>query len=242
MVCRERTGLRVAEGRAVVAAPRWWAVALFWATALCCLAVPWNAECQAEISATAAPVLPRMAVVAVTNESAEEDFNSLLIVEGISNLLAQEFYDSGRYQPVEDKPEIISRVHELLASSAAGRLSAGSVLAADGAAVAGELGCAALVSATVKEVKKARSRSMIGPFSSAKVEVTVVVEVALREGEGPIAKAIGQGTGVTKSKGVFFQVRQDKVHFDQTSVGRAVQDALHEAVVQLLQGEKGRSS
>ena len=172
--------------------------------------------------------LARLAVVGVTNASAESELSDLLIAQGIAQLSAQELYDTGMFIPVEDNPEIAGRVAELIALAIQG---GGDGIPPDRLLATGrELGCDTVATVRITRFGKSRSKAGFGPFSSARVEVEIEVEVSLKdEGRAPIA-ARGTGSGTTKSQAFLFQIRKDKVNFDQTSVGRATQDAVREAV------------
>ena len=172
--------------------------------------------------------LLRLAVVGVSNATDEPEFGKLLIAQGIAHLVAQELYDTGRYVPVEDNAEISGRIEELVARAAlSSEATADSV---DRAA----LGCDAVASARIVKFDKSRFRGFAGPFSSSKVKVELTVEVSVREGENPPLKGQGSGSGTTKARGVLFQIREDQVHFAQTSVGQATQEAVAQAVAGLM--------
>lgn len=170
--------------------------------------------------------LLRLAVVGVSNETGETEFGQLLIAQGIAQLVAQELYDTGRYVPVEDSPEITARVDELLERA---------LLSPDESVGSRqvELGADAVATAKIKRFSKSRMRSFMGPFSSAKVDIEIEVEVSVQEADHAPVVGTGKGKGATKSRGVLFQVREDKVHFDQTSVGMATQEAVRQAVTEL---------
>ena len=172
--------------------------------------------------------LLRLAVVGVSNATEEPEFGKLLIAQGIAHLVAQELYDTGRYVPVEDNGEISGRIGELLARAA---LSSEAMMDTVDRA---ELGCDAVASARIVKFDKSRFRGFAGPFSGSKVEVEITVEVSVREGENPPLKGQGSGSGTTKARGVLFQIREDQVHFDQTSVGQATQEAVAQAVAGLM--------
>jgi len=179
--------------------------------------------------------LLRLAVVGVSNATDEPEFGKLLIAQGIAHLVAQELYDTGRYVPVEDNAEISGRIEELLARAAIS--PEGVADSVDRAA----LGCDAVASARIVKFDKSRFRGFAGPFSSSKVDVEITVEVSVREGENPPVKGQGSGSGTTKARGVLFQIREDQVHFDQTSVGQATQEAVAQAVAELMsQVEEGQ--
>lgn len=174
--------------------------------------------------------LHRLAVVGVANRTGEGEFSNLLIAQGIAQLVAQELYDTGSFVPVEDNPEITGRINELLALSA--RSGSGET---DDPALnsAGDLGCEAVATVKIVKFSKSRSKGGIGPFSSARVEVAVEVEISLKDGDKPVVTVHGRGTGVTKSQAVLFQVRKNKINFDQTSAGQATLEAVREAVAKL---------
>jgi hypothetical protein len=177
--------------------------------------------------------LLRLAVVGVSNETDEAEFGKLLIAQGIAQLVAQELYDSGRYVPVEDSLEITARVDELQARAAFSSDTEGSEIRQN------ELGADAVATAKIKKFSKSRMRSFMGPFSSAKVDIEIEVEVSVQESDHAPVAGTGKGIGTTKSRGVLFQVREDKVHFDRTSVGMATQKAVHQAVVGLMKKMEG---
>lgn len=175
--------------------------------------------------------LPRLAVVGVANKTGEGEFSNLLIAQGIAQLVAQELYDTGGYVPVEDNPEITGRINELLARSAQAESGEAE---SDTALDSGQaLGCEAVATVKIVKFSKSRSKGGLGPFSAAKVEITVEVEVSLKDRDKPVVKAQGRGTGVTKSQSFLFQVRKDKINFDQTSAGQATLEAVKAAVAKL---------
>lgn len=175
----------------------------------------------------------RLIVAGVNNQSGDIEFDNLLISQGIISLVAQEFYNSGKYIPIEDNPEIIDSIHNLVTHSVTENQEIkrrNSIFSSKVLALASQIKSDALTSVTIKKLKKSRTRSMFGPFTTATVRIHLEVEVFLQKKGEPITSAIGRGTGSTKSQGVLFQIRADKVHFDKTSVGQALQQAIHQAV------------
>lgn len=170
----------------------------------------------------------RVAIVSVSNETDEAEFNKLLIARGIAHLVAQELYDTGRFVPVEDNPEITRRIDELLALSATGRQ------ADDIAALKKQLRCDAIAHARVKRFSKSRMRGFMGPLSGSNVNIEMDVEVTLQEGDRKPLNATGSAMATTKARGILFEVRNDKIHFDKTSVGQATRDAVRQAVQKMF--------
>lgn len=175
--------------------------------------------------------LLRLAVVGVSNRSGEGEFSQLLIAQGIAQLVAQELYDTGEFVPVEDNPEITGRIDELLALSAA--TGSGEAEEAKALAAGRELGCDAVATVKIVKFAKTRSKGGFGPFSAAKVEIGLEVEVTLKVGDRPPVSARGKGTGITHSHSFLFQVRKDKVNFDKTTAGQATMEAVKAAVAKL---------
>lgn len=173
--------------------------------------------------------LSRLAIISVSNETDEPEFNNLLIARGIAHLVAQEFYDTGRFVPVEDNPEITQRITELMTLSIAGKQQE------DAASLRKQLGCEAIAYAKVKRFSKSRMRGFMGPLSGSNVNIEMDVEVTLQEGERKTVAAIGSSTATTKARGVLFEVRNDKIHFDKTSVGMATHDAVRQAVKKMFE-------
>jgi hypothetical protein len=181
--------------------------------------------------------LKRIAVVSVVNQSKEPEFNNLLIAQGIAHLVAQELYDTGKYIPVEDNPEITKKIGELV------KLSSSSINPAseltDPESIKKLLGCDVIVTTKILSFSKSRSRMFAGPFSGATVEVNIDVEISLQENKDKTISETGSGSGKTHSRGILFEVRNDKVHFDKTSVGQATQEAVQKAVTKLVKGKEG---
>ncbi len=171
----------------------------------------------------------RLAIVSVSNETEEPEFNNLLIAQGIASLVAQEFYDTGRFVPVEDNPEITKRISDLMTLSVTDRKQV------DSTAIRKQLGCEAIAYARVKRFSKSRMRGFAGPFSGSNVNIEMDVEVTLQEGERIALTSMGSSTATTKARGILFEVRNDKIHFDKTSVGLATQDAVRQAIKKMFE-------
>ena len=174
----------------------------------------------------------RLAVVAVTNQTGENVFSDMLIIQGMANLLAQDFFDSGLFVPVEDNPEILSRIKNLLAVYSQRPLE---LKDKNFDETFRALACDAVTSATLVEMNKSRLSGFSAIFSGAKTTITIKVRVELKMPDGHVYEATGEGEGVTKAVGAFFQIRNDQVAFDKTTVGRAVKQAIAEAVKNILE-------
>ena len=163
-------------------------------------------------AAAAAPV--PLKVAPTENRSGDKRFDDLLVIQGITNLVAQELYDTGLFVPIEEKAEIGARIREL------------------GGKRTGKEALAEAVAAVTK-VRVSRLRGVLGLFGGARTTVRTTVEVGVRIRGRPEIRATGTAKAVTKAAGAFFEVRNDKIAFDATSTGRMVQEAVHRAVQEI---------
>ena len=171
----------------------------------------------------------RFVVVKVDDKTGHKGWENHLIAYGIRNVVNSELFDTGRYIPVEDRHEITDKIDYLITSqwakqSVDGRLS---VLDQE---IMDNSDC--VVSVVVRDFKVKRTRS-IGLFAAAKTTIKITVDIELKHNDGSVQKVSGSGKGVTKSLGILFQIREDKVHFNETTVGQATQKAIHNAIAKL---------
>jgi len=140
----------------------------------------------------------------------------------------QKLHDTGQYVPVEDNPEIVDAVEKLVND----QWKRGAAFYTEKGAekIAQDLGLDAVAYARAKKFSTRRRRGFSGPFSSSKTTVIIDIDVYLKEKGKALRKASGRGKSSTRSVGVFFQVRKDKVYFDETTVGKAAAQALENAV------------
>jgi len=170
----------------------------------------------------------RLAVIGVKNEIHRDEWDNQLIGYGISQLLLQRLFDTGHYCAIEQRPEIIKEINRLIDAHWKG--PAAIYDHKDAQRIANEIGSEAVAYAKVVNFSKKRSRGFLGPFSASKTTVNVQVEVYLKEMSAPVRVSKGNGEAITKSTGVLFRIRDGKIYFDQTAVGRATDQAITQAV------------
>ncbi len=190
----------------------------------CCLLLP-----PATVLAQDSAAKIRCVVTKIIDNTNNDGWKDQLIAYGIRNIVNNELYDTGKYIPVEDDPEMMQQIDKLIASNWQAAVNT------DGAVdveqqVKQIADC--LVTVTVRDFKVKRRRS-IGLFSAAKTTIKITVDVELKHNDGTLLKVTGSGKGVTKSMGILFQIREDKVHFNETTVGQATQEAIHNAIKKL---------
>ncbi|MEW5735433.1 MAG: hypothetical protein AB1921_11290 [Thermodesulfobacteriota bacterium] len=172
-----------------------------------------------------------LAMAGVENRIDRPEWKDQLVGYGVSHLVLQGLYDTGCFVPIEQNPEVAEKAKKLIALTWAGEATPYTPGALDGAAC--ELSAQAVAFARTLDFSVCRSRGFAGPFSAAKTTVTVTVEVGVKEPGKPEIVAQGKGSGQTRSVGAFFQIREDKIYFDETTVGKATQKAVAEAVEKL---------
>lgn len=172
--------------------------------------------------------LKRLTVIGVRNEIKKPEWDNQLIGYGLSNLLLQKLFDTGRYIAIEDNPEILDKIDTLIRTQWQGQASYYSPKEAD--KIAADLGSEAVAYAKVIKFSTRRKRGFAGPLSGANTRVIVELEISLKEQGQPVKVAKGKGEASTKSMGTFFIIREDKVYFDETTVGKAAHEAMTDAI------------
>ena len=169
----------------------------------------------------------RLTVIGVKNEIQHPDWDNQLIAYGISHILLQKLFEKGGYAPVEDNPEIIAEINRLIALQWEKNTLP---TPEDADRAAARFYCEAVAYARLTDFFTTRKRGFAGPFSRAVTKITVELEVYVKETGKPVRVSTGTGTAETRSSGVFFQIRKDRIYFDETAVGQATQKAIENAV------------
>ena len=182
-------------------------------------------------AASAGTEKKKLAVIGVRNEIDRPEWNNQLIGYGLANLLLQELFDSGEFTAIEDNPEILDKIQNLVKTQWQGKTSFYSPADAD--QLAREIGSDVAAYAKVAKFSTRRTRGFAGPMAGAKTNVIVEIEVHLKEQGKPVQMSTGKGKAATKSMGTFFTIREDMVYFDKTTVGKAAHKAITSAVKKL---------
>ncbi len=170
----------------------------------------------------------RFRVIDIQDQTGKKGWENHLIAYGIKSIVNDELYNTGEYIPIDDNLEITSRINQMIASSWKDKEahSLPETSFTDGS------DCDALVAVVVQKFKLKRCRS-IGIFSAAKTTIKVIVKIEIKYRDGRIITVTGSGKGITKSLGLLFQIREDKVYFNETTVGQATRKAIHNAISKL---------
>jgi hypothetical protein len=179
---------------------------------------------------------PALMVVGFTTAVKLEAWQDARLGFGLSAALADTLYGSGRFRLLEEKAEVRQRMRDLGARLWAepGRQTE---LHADALAVleANESRPRWIASGRVVRFGTSTTRASLGPLQQAQRGFTVQVEVTLEDlATGRTVRASAEGHAARTATSAFFSVRDDRVLFDATGVGKATLDALHGAVAELL--------
>ncbi len=162
--------------------------------------------------------LKRLIVTPVKNETKEKDFNKLLVMDGIRNLVAQAFYETGKFTPIESVREARSNIKGF---------TGGNLTDANNTS---EIIPHTTVKPIIKKLTKSRTRTMLWGFSRAVSKIQIEINLEINDIDGTNTTVYGKGSAKMKSYGVLFQIRDDKISFDETGVGKALKQAVYDAV------------
>lgn len=174
-------------------------------------------------------------VVGVTNEIKDERWEDRRIGFGVTSLIAESFFDSGKFTLIEEKEEIrgqLKNVREKL-----WMLSEEALQLQEALAAAGQTGAEMMAYGRVVSFKTPTQRVSVGPFHSREKITEIKIEVILRDLKSDKTFAEeGKGKAKTTSKSVIFEYREDRdeVNFDKTTVGEATKQAIAEAVEKIV--------
>jgi hypothetical protein len=180
-------------------------------------------------------------VVGVTNAIKDEIWQDRRIGFGLTNVIAESFFDSGLFLLLEEKEEIRESLRTIreklwMLSEDAVQLQQ----AADTAIVAG---AEVMAYGRVVSMKTPTTRVSMGPFHSRGKTTEIKVEVFLRDLKSNASySADGTGKAKTKATSVIFEYREDRaeVNFDKTTVGQATKEAVAAAVKKILKDYGGK--
>lgn len=184
------------------------------------------------VAAAEAPAT--LLVTCLCDETGREEFGGLLVAHGITLLVEEELFRTGRFAPLEQNVEILGQMNRLV--EAAWR-PADQTARAVYLEQARGMGADAVVYGVVRDFGVSRGRSFAGPFSSSRTTVRVAVELTLEQRGLPPRTCRGEGKAGTRSVGAFFRVREGRIVFDDTTVGLAAKRAVALAVEELVKDE-----
>ena len=181
--------------------------------------------------------LPTIAVIGMSNEVENEEWQDERVGLGLRVILSQLFFDSGEFNMLEEKSDIRKKLNEFASAiwtmnekdyDFNQTIDSLAIFDADFAAYG-----------RVIYFGKPRSKMSFGPMHMNKRTVIIKVEVILEDlATGKKIKENEEGKSSTKAGSVLFQFREDNVEWDKTNIGNAIQKALNKAVEKVMKKYK----
>ncbi|MDZ7762129.1 MAG: hypothetical protein U5L00_17985 [Desulfovermiculus sp.] len=170
----------------------------------------------------------RVIVTGVQSKIDDPEWNNQLVSQGLAQILEQELSNSGQFIIVETNPEIIDKLNRRF-NEQKNTNEFDSIKSIS----AQNFPADAYAYAVVKDFSVSRNRIQIGPFCSGNTSVEVKINVHLIGSDTNHYSSLGLGKSTTKSLGAFFQIQNNQVYFDATTVGQAAKEAVQDAVQSL---------
>ncbi|OGC05374.1 hypothetical protein A2V82_05955 [candidate division KSB1 bacterium RBG_16_48_16] len=175
---------------------------------------------------------PTLAVIGMANQVEDENWRDARVGLGLRNVLAELFFDTGRFTLIEEKPDIRRRLDKF----SQGLWQLGNN--ADFERIIeriGVLDADFIAYGKVTYFGKPKTKLSFGPMHIQRNAVVIEVDVTLMDlKSGKAYRQEGDGLSRTVVGSALFQFREDHVELDQTNVGNAVREALEEAVNKIV--------
>jgi hypothetical protein len=170
------------------------------------------------------------------NDSSREDsaWRERRVAFGLNNLLAEAFYDTGKFRLVEEKNlrqrQVIEELVELFWSGSRPKLSQ-----ADLEGIATQLEANLLTTGTISYSRSSGRRIQVGPVGSYQQRLRVSVEVCLYQVSTHTTLCrTAEGTAQQEGVGVIYEFRNDRLEFENSAAGRATKQAVTSAVQAIM--------
>jgi hypothetical protein len=153
---------------------------------------------------------------------------------GLTNLLAESFYDTGKFRLVEEKDlrqrQLIEELVDLFWSTSRPEPSDPELTS-----IGTRLEVDLLACGTVGYTRSSSRRIQAGPVGSYQQKLRVAVEVCLYEvsTQKTLCRE-GEGTAEQEGVGVVYEFRNDRLDFEKSAAGRATKQAVTSAVQAIM--------
>lgn len=180
---------------------------------------------------------PRVLYLAgIYNEVTDERWKDARIGFGASSILAQAFYESGLFIPVDDQEEIAAYRQETM--SRMWSAPAGSDFALVDKKRLEPFSIDAIAYARILSAKRPGSSFSMGVMRSRRQHTDIEVEVSLLDRSTEKAyRARTKARATVAARAALFEIRKGRdgeVLFDETTVGKATKEALEKAVEEII--------
>jgi hypothetical protein len=176
------------------------------------------------IAAVCSAQTPRICAVVAGCESTinEKKWKDFRIGFGVSNIIADELYTTGRFMLREEKNDVKDKLTTLRQ-----RLWSGAYKDVQQTIDSIKTDSSAVVYGRLVYFGTPRQSVCLGPFGSCENAVIIKTEVVLVTPDGTRYVGKGEGISTRRAMGTLFKYSDDGVFFEQTEIG----NALHTAIV-----------
>jgi curli biogenesis system outer membrane secretion channel CsgG len=170
-------------------------------------------------------------VLGMSNEVSDPHWKDAKIGFGLQNIVSEAFYDTGRFAALEDNDEVRKKLRDISQKLWTGEIKSDPGAESDSIAHGIEF----LAYGRVYYYGTPQSSASFGVLHSQTTETVIRVEIVLQNRlTGQNLKAKGVGVAKTTANSVVFNYREDRVLFDETTVGKATREAVQDAVTQIM--------
>ena len=180
------------------------------------------------------PAIDSLVVIGLTNAVKDASWRDARVGMGLRNVLAELFFDTGRFVLLEDQPEIQQRLGAL--AEAAWALEAKKYDFRSEVDSVRTLASGYVAYGRVFYFGRPRSKVSFGPIHSHSRTGLIRVDGTLEEVKTcERIRERGEGKAKTVAKTAIFSFREEAVELDKTNVGTATRRALREAVEKVME-------
>ena len=175
---------------------------------------------------------PTYCVVGVKNNVNDRKWKDIEIGFGISNLISQLIYDTGEFIPIEEKEEIRGTIkkHRELYWHYTGNFKKDEIQQ-----IGQELQTDFVIIGEVLKCKTSRKKAFVSVFSQYKTTVRIWVRLhMIDQKSGEILSSEGKGYSEKGATSVVFEARDGKIDFNSTMAGIATENAVKDAVENMV--------
>ncbi len=170
-------------------------------------------------------------IFGLANELENENWKDAKIGFGLQAIVSEAFSETGKFINLEEKSEIKEQIKKITQQIWENKTSVN--FQEEGKKISPEIEFFAY--GRVFYYGTPQTKASFGVFHSETTETIIKVEIVLQNRKTQKkVKAKGTGVAKTTANSVVFTVREDVVVFDETTVGKATQEAVSKAVKKIM--------
>ena len=174
-----------------------------------------------------------LVVIGVVNGLSDERWKDYRIGFGVRILIAQVLFNTGKFNTLEDKSEIREKIREL--SRGIWESPKKKYKFSKDRETVESMGVNYIAYGRIFYFGKPQTDVSVGIMHKRVVETVIKIEVTIENiHTGKKISSKGMGKAKTKASSVLFSLREDRVLFDETSIGIATKNAVEDAIEKLM--------